>query len=152
MPKWQRLLVSEDFSEHGAAALEIAIGLARELGARVDVVHVYQRPVELLTPYDIALPDSVVADVREAAGERVKGSIEKVRSAGLLGEAHLREGPPAQAIVALAGELSADLIVMGTRGLTGVKHALLGSVAERTLRTAPCPVLTVKGPDEDGAG
>ena len=148
MPTWRRLLVAEDFSEHAAAALDTAISLARELGARVEIVHVYQRPVELLTPYEIALPESVVVEVREAASERLKGSIEKVRAAGLQGAAHLREGPAAQSIVALAGELPADLIVLGTRGLTGLKHALLGSVAERTLRTAPCPVLAVKTPDE----
>jgi nucleotide-binding universal stress UspA family protein len=148
MPTWRRLLVAEDFSEHAAAALETAISLAQELGARVEIVHVYQRPVEMLTPYEIALPDSVVVEVRKAASERLKGSIEKVRAAGLQGAAHLREGPPAQSIVALAGELPADLIVLGTRGLTGLKHALLGSVAERTLRTAPCPVLAVKTPDE----
>ena len=55
---------------------------------------------------------------------------------------------PAEAIVAAALERDADLIVMGTRGHTGLKHALLGSVAERTIRTAPCSVLTVKGGDE----
>jgi len=151
MPTWRRLLVAEDFSEHAAAALDTAISLARELGARVEVVHVYQRPVELLTPYEIALPESVVTEVRNAASERLRGSIEKVRAAGVQGEAHLREGPPAASIVQLAAELPADLIVLGTRGLTGFKHALLGSVAERTLRTAPCPVLAVKTPDEDGS-
>ena len=149
MPKWGRLLVAEDFSDHAAVALDAAISLARELGARVEIVHVYQRPVELLTPYEIALPESVVTEVRKAATERLKGSIEKVRAAGLQGESHLREGPPAACIVALAEELPADLIVLGTRGLTGLKHALLGSVAERTLRTAPCPVLAVKTRDED---
>ena len=51
---------------------------------------------------------------------------------------------PAEAIARCAEKVGADLIVMGTRGLTGLKHVLLGSVAERTLRTAPCPVLTVK--------
>ncbi len=149
MPNWRRLLVADDFSEHAAAAVDAAISLARELNARVEVVHVYQRPVELLTPYEIALPESVVSEVRTAAAEHLKGSIEKVRAAGLQGEAHLREGPPAAAIVELAAELPADLIVMGTRGLTGLKHALLGSVAERTLRKASCPVLAVKTSGEE---
>ena len=57
---------------------------------------------------------------------------------------HLSEVPAASAIVDLAEELGADLIIMGTRGHTGLKHVLLGSVAERTLRHAPCSVLTVK--------
>jgi nucleotide-binding universal stress UspA family protein len=58
--------------------------------------------------------------------------------------AHLREANPSDAILDVAREIDADLIVMGTRGLTGLKHVLLGSVAERTLRLAPCSVLTVK--------
>ncbi len=154
MPNWRRLLVADDFSDNAAAALDAAISLARELGARVELVHVYQRPVELLTPYEVALPATVAEEVRNAASERLKGSMEKVRAAGLQGEVHLREGPASSAIVALAAELPADLIVMGTRGLTGLKHALLGSVAERTLRAAPCPVLAVKTPgegDEEGS-
>ena len=54
---------------------------------------------------------------------------------------------PGEAISGVAEDIGADLIVMGTRGLTGVKHVLLGSIAERTIRIAPCPVLTVKGSD-----
>lgn len=59
-------------------------------------------------------------------------------------EWHLLDGSPAYAIVSLAEEVSADLVVIGTRGATGLKHVLLGSVAEQTVRTAPCSVLTVK--------
>ena len=63
---------------------------------------------------------------------------------GLVAMAHLAELPPAQAITQTAEEIGADVIVMGTRGLAGLKHVLLGSVAERTIRTAPCPVITIK--------
>jgi nucleotide-binding universal stress UspA family protein len=71
-------------------------------------------------------------------------STSRRRAAGVLAETHLVEFAAWEAIVETAKQIKADLIVMGTRGLTGLKHALLGSVAERTLRFAPCPVLTVK--------
>jgi nucleotide-binding universal stress UspA family protein len=57
---------------------------------------------------------------------------------------HIAANFPAEEAAALAGKLGADLIVIGTRGVTGLKHVFLGSVAERTVRLAPCPVLTVK--------
>ena len=67
-----------------------------------------------------------------------------VSEAGVTVETHLSEGPISAVIVNLAKKLEADLIVMGTRGLSGLKHVLLGSVAERIVRSAPCPVMTVK--------
>jgi universal stress protein E len=67
-----------------------------------------------------------------------------VATEGIAATPHLSEGPAAPAIVGLAERLGADLIVMGTRGHTGLRHVLLGSVAERTLRHAPCSVMTVK--------
>jgi nucleotide-binding universal stress UspA family protein len=70
--------------------------------------------------------------------------IEKVASDGVTATSQLSEFPAASAVLDLAERLGADLIVMGTRGRTGLKHVLLGSVAERTLRHAPCSVLTVK--------
>ncbi len=68
--------------------------------------------------------------------------------AGIAVETHLTEGANAHAIVETAKKVNADLIVMGTRGLSGLKHVMLGSVAERTIRISPCPVLTVK--DDSG--
>jgi nucleotide-binding universal stress UspA family protein len=67
-----------------------------------------------------------------------------VSAEGVKASSHLSEVPAASAIVGQAEELGVDLIIMGTRGHTGLKHVLLGSVAERTLRHAPCSVLTVK--------
>ncbi len=67
---------------------------------------------------------------------------------GIQCESHLIAQTPSAAIVEAAEQIGADLIVMGTRGLSGLKHILLGSVAERTVRVAPCPVMTVKGDKE----
>ena len=81
--------------------------------------------------------------MRDAARERLEELREKGTAEGVEIAVHLREGNSAEGISAAANEIGADLIVMGTRGNTGLKHVLLGSVAERTIRLAPCPVLTL---------
>ena len=86
--------------------------------------------------------------MRDAALEQLEELRQKVAADGVEAAAHMREGTAAEAISSAANDLGVDLIVMGTRGLTGLKHVLLGSVAERTIRVAPCPVLTVKDPVE----
>jgi nucleotide-binding universal stress UspA family protein len=75
---------------------------------------------------------------------------EKAISQGIRANSLLSSDSPGTMVSITAEEIGADLIVMGTRGLAGVKHVLLGSVAERTLRAAPCPVLTVKTPAPGG--
>ncbi|MDH3211911.1 MAG: universal stress protein [Myxococcales bacterium] len=138
-----KILVATDFSPHAARALEYAVDWAKTLGATIDVVHVYEAPLVELTPYHLAIPLKVLEGVRDAARERLEGLREKVAAEGIATAVHLREGNSAEGVADAARELGADLIVMGTRGNTGLKHVLLGSVAERTLRLAPCPVLTL---------
>ena len=82
--------------------------------------------------------------VRTAALERVTRWRGTARAQGVRAEGQIGAGSPSSEIAALAEKIGADLIVIGTRGLSGLKHVLLGSVAERTIRIAPCPVLTVK--------
>ena len=82
--------------------------------------------------------------VRDAAARKLENALQRVTGEGIEAETHLSEMPPAQAIAQTAEKIQADLIIMGTRGLSGLKHVLLGSVAERTIRMAPCPVMTVK--------
>lgn len=144
MGVFARILVASDFSDDAAAALEYATSLASQLGAELHLVHAYRLPVEMFSPYGVALPSSVMPEIREAAERRLRQQLAPVKLSGLEGEAHLREGPPAATIAEVARELAADLIVMGTRGRTGLAHVVLGSVAEQTLRAAPCPVLTVR--------
>jgi nucleotide-binding universal stress UspA family protein len=147
MRQVKRVLVATDFSEHADKALETGIFLARTLGASIDLVHALAVPWPVITPYDVTLPASYLDETRRAARERLQTLAEKVQAEGIEVRTHLRNEAPADAIVSCAEELAADLIVMGTHGYTGVKHALLGSVAERTLRAAPCPVLTLKADD-----
>jgi len=85
--------------------------------------------------------------VREAAEKKLDDFRAEVEQAGVAVCVHLSKSFPSDAILQTAGEIEADMIVMGTRGLTGLKHVLLGSVAERTIRIAPCPVVTVKSDD-----
>jgi nucleotide-binding universal stress UspA family protein len=82
--------------------------------------------------------------VREAAARKLEGILQRLETEGVDAQLHLCPGYAALAINETAEEVGADLIVMGTRGRSGLAHVLLGSVAERTLRRAPCPVVTVR--------
>ncbi len=149
MGHFQKLLVPLDFSKHSDAALALAIELGKEHGAELHLLHAYELPAAVTMAYGIAIPQAVWEGVQEAVTTRLAEALDRVEAAGLRGHSHIATGPAADAIVSAAEAQGVDLIVMSTRGLTGLKHVLLGSVAERTIRTAPCPVLTVKGEDED---
>jgi len=142
---FRRLLVPHDFSEHSDRALETALGLAKALGAHIVLVHAFQRPQAIFEPYGILPIEPALAEIPEAARQRLQVELDKVLAAGVEGEARVREGRAVDEILAEIEASGADLVVMGTHGLTGFSHAMLGSVAERTVRQAPCAVLTVKG-------
>ena len=142
MARFETLLVPHDFSGDADAALDAAVELAMRLGASLHLLHVYQQPVDVLSPYGVAVPPNVGPELRSAALRRLEQLAARI--SGLQVESHVAEGPPALAIAEQARELGADLVVMGTHGRTGLRHLLLGSVAERTMRAAHCPVLTVK--------
>jgi nucleotide-binding universal stress UspA family protein len=148
MTEIKTILVPVDFSEHSDKALEYAIGLAKRFGSKLHVLHAYHVPVPIATPDQIAIPRDYFTSIREAAAKRLKACGDKIAAEGLKSETHLTEMLPVTAINETAQQVSADLIVMGTRGLTGLKHVLLGSVAERVIRTAPCPVLALKAHDD----
>jgi nucleotide-binding universal stress UspA family protein len=144
----RNILVPIDFSEHADRALETAVSLAKAFEARVHLLHCYQIHVGGLSPYGLVIPETLERDVRDAAARRLGELRDGVTSQGVAAESTVTPRFPSDAITDHAREINADLIVMGTRGLTGLKHVLLGSVAERILRTAPCPVLTVKAGDD----
>lgn len=144
----RKILVPVDFSEHSARALEMAIGLAKMFGAEIELMHSYE-VTPIVTLYGVGYPETLDADLRAAALRRISEWTEKVQREGVAVRQHVVSSFPAEAIVDLADELEVDLIVMGTRGLRGLKHVMLGSVAERTLRRASCPVLTVKDSKAD---
>jgi nucleotide-binding universal stress UspA family protein len=139
-----KILVPIDFSDHSQRALDEAIGLAKTFGAQLHLLHCYQIHPAAVAPYGIVVPETFEHDIRRAALQRLSEWREKATAAGVRVQEHITAHFPAEEIVAMADHLGVDLIVMGTRGLTGLKHVLLGSVAERTIRLAKCPVLTVK--------
>ena len=151
MADYQTIVVPHDFSEHARAALGEAVTLAGKLGADLEVVHVVQSPVAIYGfPYPegaTMIPPIDMGEIREGCLKSLREVIAEVDAPGKI-EAHVVEGMSVAETLRATGEkLGADLIVMGTHGRTGVAHAFLGSVAERILRTASCPVLTVKSPE-----
>jgi nucleotide-binding universal stress UspA family protein len=142
--KIETILVAVDFSQHADAAVVAARDLALQFGAKLHVAHAFELVAPLVSPYQVAIPDIYLLQSRNVASDRLEELVVELRNGGVEAEPHLTEAPAAPAIARLAGEVAADLVVMGTRGVTGFKHLVLGSVAERTLRLAPCSVLTVK--------
>lgn len=145
MPGLKQILVAVDFSPHAEHALEQAMELASSLGATVRLLHVVHANLGVGYPGFLVpgMEPDPMKPVLAAAEKHLRETAERVGRGGPAVEFEVREGSPAETICAVAEERSADLIVMGTRGRTGLAHVLLGSVAERTIRLAPCPVLTV---------
>jgi nucleotide-binding universal stress UspA family protein len=140
--KLEVLLVPIDFSSLAHHALLYAIDLARGSGATIHLLHAcYIDPQ--MAPDAIEPFAELRARVRDSAARRLEKAEHPVREAGLACESHLVELRPVDGILELASQIGADLIVMGTRGTSGLERLLLGSVAERTVRSAPCPVLTL---------
>lgn len=137
----QQLLVPVDFSPDADWALDYALHLAVRLGAGVTLLHVVYtiRMTEVdVTPY--------LAEVEAQSRQELQVRLQRVREAGLTGEVRLAHGVPFREIVASAVAVGADLIIMGTHGRTGLQHLLLGSVTEKVVRLAPCPVLVTRRP------
>jgi nucleotide-binding universal stress UspA family protein len=141
---FRRLLVALDFSAASEAALALALDVA-PADAEIHLVHVFSPPLEIATAYGVELPTATWSDVRNAADAQLDRARTEVERRGRTVAAYLALGRPAHEIVEIARKVSADLIVMGTRGRSGLGRWLLGSVAERVLQTASCPVLTVRG-------
>jgi nucleotide-binding universal stress UspA family protein len=142
MPRIDRILCPVDFSETSHHAVEQAVAIAGWYRARLTVCHVYTpifMPVPGLPAPSDRVPDGELHRVRHQATTFVQSA----PSAGIDIDVIVDVGEPAALILERAARLPADLIVMGTHGASGFEHLLLGSVTEKVLRKAPCPVLTV---------
>jgi CBS domain-containing protein/nucleotide-binding universal stress UspA family protein len=144
MPPLQLILVPFDYSDPSEAALLLAADLARTYQARLLVHHFVEiEMLHTLGDYPVIKGDPLAEET-----DRLRAHVERLLAAGANAPVHeiaVAWGSPFVHIVDTAIERNADLIVMGTHGRSGIKHILLGSVAERTVRLAPCPVLTVRG-------
>jgi len=145
MSRVQRILVPTDFSLTSTLAFDRALDMAAREGASIDLVHVLDDV--MLAGY----PNGLYVEVPELrahlvanARERLADAAKSCAAANIPVTAQVLVGPAATSITRAAQELGTDLIVMGTHGRTAFAHLMLGSVAERVLRTAPCPVLTVR--------
>jgi nucleotide-binding universal stress UspA family protein len=134
-----RILVPTDFSETADEALEYARRLGAHVGASLHLLHVIKEP--LLAEGLAAEANTTTASFNDEA-DAARSALAH-RSTGTA-SAEFVVGDAVANIVAHASRLSADLIVMGTNGRTGIAHLLVGSVAEHVVRTAPCPVVTVR--------
>lgn len=142
----QNILLATDFSEPSAAALEYAKALAKAFGARIHVLHVLEDLAAhawTTEVYVAALP-GVHDEMEKQARERLDAVFTPEERTGYNVRTELRTGSPFVEVVRYAREENIDLIIMGTHGRGPIAHMLLGSVAERVVRKASCPVLTVR--------
>jgi nucleotide-binding universal stress UspA family protein len=141
--KLRTILVPVDFSERARAALNYAITLAQDFGGSLMVLHVLD-PLLAAGRLDSARLRQLKSSSRDEAAKQLRAlSCELVKS-GVRTELFLRNGPATDIIIAFAVAKKADLIIMGSQGRTGLKRLLIGSVAERVVRHASCPVLIVR--------
>lgn len=141
----ETLVVPIDFSEHARLALDYATHLAQLYGARIHLLHIVEDVVYPdFYPPAIAARGAPTQDLQRESLDRLLRAAGDLEDAGLGVESHVRTGRPATEIGDFAAEAQAQLIVIASHGLTGLRHMLLGSVTEQVVRRSPCPVLTVK--------
>jgi len=147
------LVVATDFSDTAERALGVGIRFAKLMGAALDLVHVYPLPTTgIVSPMPGVVPAPLPGpDELQTIEQRLAVLGAKVREAGVQSLPTTLVGDPPDEINTHARRVVADLIVVGTHGRTGIRRALLGSVAEQVVRRAYCPVLVVPGrsPDSD---
>ncbi len=141
----QKILVPIDFSQGSEQALDYACALAKRLGSTVHLVHALDAALPELT---VTLSADMLRSLREDNQAALDRLADARRSHVEIGLTLVKEGDPREIIHEAAEQLGIDLIVMGTHGRTGVSHLLMGSVAEKVVRLAPCPVLTFRTPAE----
>ena len=143
-----RIVVPTDFSECAEAAWALAQRVATAAGGELVLVHVLvEQPLFGETVFSMDRVQSVYDAARAFGQKTLDAWTEQARGKGLTARAALRTGVPYREILDLVADERADLVVIGTHGRGGIDRALLGSVADRVVRLAPCPVLTVRAPD-----
>ncbi len=138
--KIHNLLVPTDYTKASENAFRIAQQVAEPFGATLHVVHVYQVPADLY-PYTLFITRETLETIRERETERLEAWCDSFREDGVTLVRHVVRGETHEEIETVARNLGVDLIVMGTRGNSGLKRAFLGSTAERTICLSECPVI-----------
>ena len=140
----KHILVPVDFSESTDHIVEWAAHLAEEHESRMTLLHAYHLPVEFQQLEGAALPADFWMSVKRESEAKLEALAARLREQGREVDTAACDGYAASVIVDEAANREVDLVVIGTHGLSGIKHLLLGSIAERVVQKAPCPVLTVK--------
>jgi nucleotide-binding universal stress UspA family protein len=141
------MVVGTDGSETASEAVRQATDLAKHIGATIHLVSAYEPvPEGRLREERQQVPDDLqwMVNPREDVSETLERAGETIREEGVAVETHAREGDPADAILDVAEEQNADLIVVGNKGMTGAKRFLLGSVPNKVSHHAPCSVMIIR--------
>jgi nucleotide-binding universal stress UspA family protein len=151
MIRLAKLLVPTDFSEDSEQAARYAVELAKRFQAEIHCIHVVDIPADLMSTSDYYMTgpsEQFVDQLREESKKNLEAFTEKNLEGAQVQTAFL-EGSPFVEIIRYARDQQIDLVVIATHGRTGLKHVLFGSVAEKVVRKAPCPVLVVKREERD---
>lgn len=147
---FRRILVPTDFSPQSERALEMARRLATALGSEIILFHAFvEAPLYSEGPFAAERVRDIYAAGRLWVQDQLERRAVAARCTGLIARTLIRSGVAHQEIVAAARDEQADCIVIGTHGRSGVDRLLLGSVADRVIRLASCPVLAVREPDSE---
>ncbi len=149
MTRIRRILFATDFSKASAKALATAIALAKANGATLTILHVIAPYIPMMPEQSIGIQAWEWEQIDVQGRQWAKGELAKLaakaKKAGIRSVERLVDGEPARQIVRTARSQSADLVVVGTHGRSGLTKWFLGSVAARVVAMAPCPVVTVRG-------
>ncbi len=143
----KKILVPIDFSEYSLKALDYAVEFAQVFKAKIFLVYVIE---PMVYPTDFSMGQIAVPEITDDIGAKAEKDLEELIETKIGGkvkaEKIIRTGRPFLEIIETAAEVDADLIIIAIHGLTGMEHLLFGSTAEKVVRKAPCPVLTLREP------
>ena len=150
MIRLKKIMVPTDFSEPSESALKYARAFAEQFGATLHLLHVVEDPfLYAPTSEGYVIPPHLHEEMETAARDRLNSSLSPAEREKFQAQLVLKHGSPFVEVVRYAREQDIDLIVMGTHGRGPIAHMLMGSVAEKVVRKAPCPVLTVRHPEHE---
>jgi nucleotide-binding universal stress UspA family protein len=140
----KRIVVGTDFSETADRAVDAALDFAEQVGAVVTLVHAYELPMYSLPDAVVVSTSDVAQKITTDALERLEAAVERRKDRGISIKTALRMGAPWDELNGVAEEEDAALIVVGTHGRRGFSRVIIGSVAERMMRTAIRPLLVIR--------